>query len=488
MTYKLRNNYHDHSGFNVCELYIEPKYLSFKEEITTYKYTNFKNYQTSITKVKMYQKSGIVKSMKADNNHAPQHYEIAYESPVTFDHLLAVVCYTDWTDFCYDFSSSFRRRILFETMQSVKTRNSSYYWMSRRLREVVELYGGYRAQWSGVECKGSFYCGVSTVMDIPSFSIRLCSPTSTSKHKEVAMRFAGKEGMILQFNNPHTVQYQYLRGFDCSWMSLYPEEGERLFFGGFFPIKLESVIIRKTLQNFEQIVSSLWYLDAMVSGGSAHEGYAGQAYEEMEANRGDILIIRNLINHVLNRKTSQTFDPFIYSTFYSFCQHKKQIILDLPQLCITADVQIVDLIMFPMDVSSVNGSNAQFVKSDIEEIEGSQQDFNCLSNLFRPELLEIFSNTKTIIMRTDHVHWMGDHQEEPLGWDTLLCAISLKRLLALIEPTNVQKVIVKSTDGHGYYNWIALLSRPSIKAITKEYTAKNYSISFNEFSILIFRK
>eukprot|EP00488_Nonionellina_sp_1-RS-2012_P000260 TRINITY_DN10750_c0_g1_i1.p1 TRINITY_DN10750_c0_g1~~TRINITY_DN10750_c0_g1_i1.p1 ORF type:complete len:106 (-),score=5.13 TRINITY_DN10750_c0_g1_i1:69-386(-) len=68
---------------------------------------------------------------------------------------------------------------------------------------------------------------MSSVMHIPQFNIRLCTPTSTSKHIEIAMRFCGRYGIIIQLNND---QLQ-LRGFNCSWFSRYPEEDERLFFG-----------------------------------------------------------------------------------------------------------------------------------------------------------------------------------------------------------------------------------------------------------------
>ncbi len=73
---------------------------------------------------------------------------------------------------------------------------------------------------------GPFYCGMNILMNMPCFNIRLCSPTSTSKKIEVATKFSGPNGIIIHFNNPWTYQYQYLRGFNVSWLSRYGEEDE----------------------------------------------------------------------------------------------------------------------------------------------------------------------------------------------------------------------------------------------------------------------
>eukprot|EP01084_Bolivina_argentea_P250689 420141_1 len=110
---------------------------------------------------------------------------------------------------------------------------------------------------------------MSVLMNMPQFNIRLCSPTSTSMQIEVAIRFSGRNGIILQFNNPREqLQCAFLRGFNVSWISRYAEEDERLFFGGFYPIQIQSIRLRKTKQNFEKIVYSIFYLDLCITGGN----------------------------------------------------------------------------------------------------------------------------------------------------------------------------------------------------------------------------
>ena len=61
---------------------------------------------------------------------------------------------------------------------------------------------------------------------MPQFNIHLYSPTSTSVRIEVALRFFGESGMILEMNNCKGAG-RILQGMDCSWFSRYPEEDER---------------------------------------------------------------------------------------------------------------------------------------------------------------------------------------------------------------------------------------------------------------------
>ena len=51
-------------------------------------------------------------------------------------------------------------------------------------------------------------------------------PLSTSVHIEVAMKFCGEEGMILEMDNSKGRKRSF-RGIDCSWISRYVEEDER---------------------------------------------------------------------------------------------------------------------------------------------------------------------------------------------------------------------------------------------------------------------
>ena len=239
---EFQGTYDAHSGFKVCSLFIVGKYGSFKEEVINYKDEFAKDsnlVHVVMEKAKTYAKdSKVIKAIKAKVEPAfpgrePPYYGIDKDSPLLVEHLLSVLLYCDYTKHSASFSRSFRKTDEFEGLQSIKQRNSKYFWMAKRLRETVEIYGTCSQRWDEKEGKwvselsGPFYTGISRVINMPYFSIRLCSPTSTTLHIEVAMKFSGQQGMILSLNNPvENEKCRYLRGFGVGAVSRYPEEDE----------------------------------------------------------------------------------------------------------------------------------------------------------------------------------------------------------------------------------------------------------------------
>eukprot|EP01083_Nonionella_stella_P007447 21530_1 len=220
---------------------------------------------------------------------------------------------------------------------------------------------------------------MNAVMSMPSFCMRLCSPTSTSKQIEVAMKFSGQHGIVLQMDNPNISQYKYLHGFNASWISRFKTEDERLFFGGLWAIKIESIRIRSTKQNFKIIIHCLVYLDTFLSGGKMYD---------MEVTEDEVFILECLMNGFLNpNETEKRFDDYIYSTFDVFTRSKKQIVLDLGQLRHNArdnaSKKLLNLLMNPLD------------KRDVEKEEEVKRECDDLSNLWEPQIFEIFKNVKS---------------------------------------------------------------------------------------------
>ena len=223
-----------HSGYNIDALYVPPKYGSFKEEIGNYKDIDFKQYEAVKIKATKYENTPIVKATKAAVadwvGNIALHYDISDGDRLGFPNLISLIMYTDYTDLSSNFSSTFRKKSPFETLQGIKKRNADYYWFSKTLRETVEIFGQCSTGFGNGVLTGSFFCGMSFVMNIPEFNIFLCSPTSTSKQIEVAIKFSGDQGIVIQLDNPQISQYGWLRGFNCSWVSRYKEEDERYSF------------------------------------------------------------------------------------------------------------------------------------------------------------------------------------------------------------------------------------------------------------------
>eukprot|EP01084_Bolivina_argentea_P060303 110175_1 len=138
-------------------------------------------------------KADIVKTTKAvspSSNPYVEHYGIKKGDNITFSQLLSIVFYCDYSDLCSDFSSTFRKTSRYEMLENIKKRNSKYYWLSKYLREVVEAHGQcsyFGEKYDRGNIKGPFYTGMNVLLHISEFNIRLCAPTSTSIHIEVAI-------------------------------------------------------------------------------------------------------------------------------------------------------------------------------------------------------------------------------------------------------------------------------------------------------------
>merc|ERR1712087_954928 len=165
---------------------------------------------------------------------------------------------------------------------------------------------------------GPLYCGMSVVLHIPQFAIRLNGPTSTSLHIEVAMRFGGTEGMIIQLNNEGYGAQEEMH-FECEWLSAFPEESERLFMGGRYPLDLESVRVVETNNNYWRFLRAFHLFDKMLS---------GDWDDEDKVKKEDVRIVRGAVCGFLGTQ-SNAYHTFVNDTFRHFCARKTQIVLNL---------------------------------------------------------------------------------------------------------------------------------------------------------------
>ena len=104
------------------------------------------------------------------------------------------------------------------------------------LKELISLFG--QSYNSGhpwffnllPPLRGPFYTGMSSVMTMPEFRIRLYGPTSTSMQIAVAARFGGDKGMLIEFDNSRA-DGKDVKKYDVSWISRYgSQEDERYGF------------------------------------------------------------------------------------------------------------------------------------------------------------------------------------------------------------------------------------------------------------------
>ena len=225
-------------------------------------------YRNLESKVKEYLENSIrVRAFRAKLFGWGLHYGISEGSPIGADHLRAICLYCDYTELSTKFSESFRKTDPFETLEIVKDRNASFWWMSKYLREAVEIFGDDGSNTAGdnyaMQIRGPFYCGVSFLALVPSFYISLKGPTSTTRILEVALTFSGNDGITLKMNNDEAGKYT--RFMDTGFISNYSYEDENLVFAASDPLELISIQITSTSQNFEPMLRPLHWFDFFLS-------------------------------------------------------------------------------------------------------------------------------------------------------------------------------------------------------------------------------
>merc|ERR1711971_237138 len=194
-------NQMDFGGHSLADLCVSPRFESLKEEALESGAVDIEEFNaTVVDEAGRYLAGRKCKAM----NSAFDAFEfgIAKNSPLSLRHVQAVLLYTDFSEFSTAFSSSFRKLSWNDSIRDANQRNACFFHTAKALRECVQLFGcentGYGR--NGTE-RGPFFTGMSVVLNIPSFAINLQGPTSTSKQNEVAMRFAGHDGLIIKLSN-----------------------------------------------------------------------------------------------------------------------------------------------------------------------------------------------------------------------------------------------------------------------------------------------
>ena len=203
-------------------------------------------------------------------------------------------------------------------------------------------------------------------------------PTSTSKDLSVATNFATQDGMILHLRTD-TPNGMHIAAFDCSWISNYAEENERLFIGNpkinvqkrvdFFRLKIESIIKIESGQNFQQYVHAFYVFDAMIS------NVRDKHIDSIKSS--DILIL----NKFIDRKGEETQDvnQYIVDTFDLFLYGKTKMHINMFRL--TEEYKAIShLLMY----------------SVVDQYEETKEDSKC--NLLNTQIFGIFPNLNQVVI------------------------------------------------------------------------------------------
>lgn len=174
-------------GYNLGDWYIEKKYADFKEEALKNKSVKITLIQWLMTlsqaKIKLEQwrrsDEARVCGWICLGNYWAQAYGLKDGSPVTVQHVMALLFYCDFTTTSKEFSQTFRKIWAFESDDALKHRHSEVAIWARLLRELIEGFG-FTMEDPDREMmnRQAFYHGISGSLTL--LPNQICGPLSTS--------------------------------------------------------------------------------------------------------------------------------------------------------------------------------------------------------------------------------------------------------------------------------------------------------------------
>ena len=245
--------------------YVEGKYRDIKEEIMHNSYCKLSKYQYEliVNKAKKLLNTECCKTLKAEFIK-DNHYNIDKGTVIKLENLIAMILYCDCELLSKALCSTFIASRSNEQLFAIKNRHREFRNWSKILRETIDLYGNI------TNTSDKYYIG-SKYVTAPSMQIRFRTPTSMTKHIEIATRFIHDtdNGILLQMGGSidnKTKSTKEIKSFDCKWLSNFNGESECVFIGGRAKLELNTVRILSINGNLGGYFRALHYFELLLNG------------------------------------------------------------------------------------------------------------------------------------------------------------------------------------------------------------------------------
>eukprot|EP01084_Bolivina_argentea_P318112 551605_1 len=398
-------------------LFVSAQYTSIKEEALVSGLVAVEDWDTLVvTKANYYLETFKCKQIKCIEKYDELHYDIGFKSPLTLQHLQSVILWCDFIDYSLDFRSTFRSNTLNESLYCIKQRHKKYHYTGKYLSELVNYYGV-----TGNSVCGSFYCGVSMMLNIPYFATSLNGPIATSNNIEFITHFCDSNDIILELNNTRAPGI-FQSFFDCKWLSQFPEENENLFMFGRYKMNILSIRVRDQKINQWMLYENRAYnlFDSMIS---------GEWYSNHIVNKQDILLVEESIDYMLRRKSMNRNksisdqQKYMFGNFSLYCQLKKKVILNLSEMDKgIKNTQFIGLLM------------NEVTQKDMEQIKP-----NDTVNLCKFEFFKIFPRITELIIYSSSKYFVY--------------AFNVYYLLQMTSSSSLKRIIIKDA-AKDEYKWL----------------------------------
>ena len=346
---------------------VKPVHDSLKEEVVGGGYLTNEQWENKVVlKARKYLKSQSVRKATAKRAYLGRSTgQNERGSQLTEQHLFSIILYCDFSALCTAFSETFRLRDIFEDIESLKARHSKFAHFGRLLVETVRDFGI-----NGYAEKGPFFCGLNCPLNIGTYAIRLNGPCSTTTERAVAVNFAKSNGIILSLKNDTNLG-QCEMFFDCSWISNFFEESERLWISGVSPLRIASIVIVRSARNYAKMMRALYLFDAMISAVDLDRC-------PIKEKQSDFDLLSSLFDWTLSGgdAASSELDSYLKNEWNLFLQKREEIKLNIYWMKRYLQ-SLSKLIMFNV------------VRNEYET--AKDQD-----NVLKPEWLSMFPSLRTV--------------------------------------------------------------------------------------------
>ena len=229
----------------------------------------------------------------------------------------------------------------------------------------------------------TFYVAISNPIIFTKFEARFCMPTSTTSNLQI-VSMCTNNGLILELKATSETASFYqglLKSFNCSLLSAFGQENERLFIGGWAPLEFANIrkmvctahnykIFVKAIKQFESALSGEedddLDLDASYSLDRTNTSYSSiyseyshlsgvdtdgvdvksqledfEQYEkkkidamvdEKKCSNTEFIIIRSLAKQMMDFQYENGFPSYVNAMFRSIVQQRGEIFMNLSQL------------------------------------------------------------------------------------------------------------------------------------------------------------
>jgi len=315
-------SYYDrgNEGFSCAHWYIHQKFANLQDEILNNDICRLSanDFKELIAEAKMKLEMDESRQKSAEGLFETV-YNIEAGSPLTLNHVLAVMLYCNFTKLCYEFSRTYRKLNRQETDDGLKDRHSNFYHFGKLLREFVEVFGDELAE----SQYDIFYHGINTEMLFRDCYAHICGPMSTTTARSVAMgTFAKANGIVVHFERDLELAFHL----NTQSYSAFPDEQEKLFLGGFARLPFGNIYRISDTAHFETSVRVIQALSRMVAADRNSRAIKKREVKQLAT------FVRQKLSVDGKKSTNEkpsTVAAYPRDLFECFCLHREALRIDM---------------------------------------------------------------------------------------------------------------------------------------------------------------